>query len=382
MPIVSLARFIARNVWRNKRRTLLTIFSLGFSFLLLTFMASIWRSFYHEAWTRGAALRLVCRHRVSFVAAMPSSYREKIRSVPGVTGVVPMNHFRGLYQDKEEAFGQIGTDPSEFLQVYDDYEIPEEQAKAWQQDPAGAVADRELARRMGWKLGDKIFLSGQRFPTDLELTLRGTVKGSFPARVIYFNWKYVQEAIHYDKAEVFLLRADSPGDVGRIARQVDELFHNSTAPTRTESEHGFDLDLVATLGSVKSFILSISGAVLFTSLLVAANTIAMSIRERTREIAVLRTLGFTSETIMALFVAESVILCLSAWLLATLASFGLIYALTHSAHGVIFAVFVKINVSTVILPLLVSILVGWTSAAIPSRRASRINIVEALRYVG
>jgi putative ABC transport system permease protein len=235
---------------------------------------------------------------------------------------------------------------------------------------------------MGWKLGDKIFLRGQRFPTDIELTLRGTVKGSFPARIIYFNWKYVQEAIHYDKAEVFLLRADSPGNVGRISRQVDELFHNSTASTRTESEHAFDLDMVATLGSVKLFILSICGAVLFTSLLVAANTIAMSIRERTREVAVLKTLGFTSETSTALFVAESVILCLSAWLLAALAAYGLIYALTHTAQGVIFAVFVKISLSTVILPLLVAILVGWASAVFPSRRASRMNIVEALRYVG
>ncbi|MBZ5547745.1 MAG: FtsX-like permease family protein [Acidobacteriia bacterium] len=379
---MTLSRFVVRNLWRNKRRTVLTVLSLGFSFLLLTFMASIWRSFYYESWTRGSALRLVCRHRVSFFAAMPSSYREKIRAVPGVVGVAPMNHFHGLYKDQGEGFGQIGTDPSEFLQVYDDYEIPGEQVKAWQQDPAGAVADRELARTMGWKLGDKIFLRGQRFPTDLELTLRGTVKGSFPAGVIYFNWKYVQEAAHYDKAEVLLLKADSPEHVGRISRQVDELFHNSTAPTRAESEHAFDLDMVATLGNVKAFILSICGAVLFTSLLVAANTIAMSIRERTREVAVLRTLGFAPETIMALFVGESAALCLGAWLLATLAAYGLIYAIAHSAQGVIFAVFVKINLSTVILPLLVAILVGGASAVVPSRRASRMNIVEALRYVG
>ena len=378
---MTLTRFVVRNVWRNKRRTVLTVLSLGFSFLLLTLMASIWRSFYYETWTPGSALRLVCRHRVSFFSAMPSSYREKIRTVPGVLGVVPMNRFVGLYKDKE-AFGQIGTDPSEFLRVYDDYQIPEEQVTAWQQDPAGAVADRELARKMGWKLGDKIFLRSLKFPTDLDLTLRGTVKGSFPVDMIYFNWKYVQEAAHYDKAEIFLLRADSPEHVGHISRQVDELFHNSTAPTRTESEHAFDLDMVATLGNVKAFILSICGAVLFTSLLVAANTIAMSIRERTREVAVLRTLGFAPETIMAMFVGESVTLCLSAWLLATLAAYGLIYAIAHSAQGVMFAVFVKINLPTVILPLLVAILVGWASAVVPSRRASRMNIVDALRYVG
>jgi putative ABC transport system permease protein len=378
---VTLRRFVVRNMWRNKRRSVLTILSLAFSLLLLSLMASIWRSFYYQDWTVGSATRLVCRHRVSFFAAMPGFYREKIRALPGVVKVVPMNQFGGLYKDEQE-FLQIGTDPNEYFEVYNDYGIPEDQLKAWQADPTGALADSELAQRMGWKIGERIVVQGLKFPVNLELTLRGIVKGSFPADVIYFNWKYAQEATGYDKAEVFLVRVDSAKNIGRIALAIDDMFRNSTAPTRTESEHAFDVDMVSTLGNVKLFILSVCAAVLFSSLLVAANTIAMSIRERTREVAVLRTLGFTPQTILAMFMAEAVGLCVTGWLLASLAAYAMVSAIAHTQRGVMFAVFLKASVPAVVLPLLAAVFVGSMSAAFPAYRASRMNIVDALRHVG
>jgi hypothetical protein len=134
---VTLAQFAMRNPWRNKRRSLLTVASLAFSFLLLTFMITIWRSFYIDPWTAKGALRIVCRHRVSFFVPMPSYYREKIRTVPGVAHVVSLNRFDGLYKD-EPSFIQIGTDPHEFLNVYQEYDSPTDQVTAWQQDPTGA----------------------------------------------------------------------------------------------------------------------------------------------------------------------------------------------------------------------------------------------------
>ena len=378
---MTLGTLIVRNVLRNKRRTILTIFSLAFSFLLLILMASIWKSFYYESWTRGSAVRLVCRHRTSFSAAMPSSYREKIRTVQGVVGVAPMIHFGGLYKD-HQAFGQIATDPIEYLQVYDDYDISDDELQAWQRDPAGAVADQKLAQRMGWRVGDKIPIQGLKFPVNLELTLRGTVRGSFPAAILYFDWKYLQEAAHYDNAEVFLIRADSPRNMARISREVDAMFHNSTAPTLTESEHAFDVDMVSTLGNVKAFILSICGAVFFTTLFVCSNAIAMSIRERTREVAVMRTLGFEQDRLLAILVGESVALCLAGWFVAALAAYCLGYAISHSPNAVIFAVFLKIGPVTISLSFLVAILVGTISAVFPAHRASRRNIVQALRFIG
>lgn len=275
-----------RNAWRNKRRSILTILSLAFSFLLLTFMMTIWRSFYIDPWTAKGALRLVCRHRVSFFVPMPMYYREKIRAVPNVANVVPLNRFDGMHKD-QDSFIQIGTDPEEYPHIWE-YDIPADQVAAWQQDIAGAIVDSELARGEGWKLGDHIVIQGVKFPVDLELTIRGIFRSPLPIPVVYFNWKYVETKIRRGKDEVFLISADSIEHVAGIAAAVDDIFRNSPAPTRTEAEQAFDIDAVAMFGNVKAFLLSICLAVLFATVLVSATTVAMSIRERTREVAVLR----------------------------------------------------------------------------------------------
>ena len=160
---VTLPRFVARNILRNKRRSVLTALSLAFSFLLLIFMISIWRSFYVEQWTANGALRLVCRHRVSLFLSLPSYYAEKIRALPGVVSVAGMNSFDGLYRTGQgkENFGQFGTDPRIFVDLYQDIELPPDQAEAWKQDRAGAIASVDLARKLDWKIGDRI-ISGRR----------------------------------------------------------------------------------------------------------------------------------------------------------------------------------------------------------------------------
>jgi len=380
---MTLHLLVARSAWRNKRRSILTVLSLAFPFLLLTLMVTIWRSFYIDQWTANGALRLVCRHRVSFFVPMPSYYREKIRLVPGVVHVVPLDRFDGLYKDEKakHRFTQLGTDPGEFLDVYqEEYEISPEQVAAWQQDAAGAIVDSELAKSLGWKLGDHIVIQGVKFPFDLELSLRGIFKSPTSILVVFFNWNYVETKIRRGKNEVFLLRADSPEHVGRIAAEVDDLFRNSTAPTRTEAEKAFDLDMVATFGNLKAFILSISLAVLFATLLVSATSIAMSIRERTREVAVLRALGFMPGTILALFVGEAMLLCVAGWLLASLAAYGLVHGATHSGGPL--AVFLKIKVLTLAVSLPVAAVVGFLSAVLPAHRVSHMNIVQGLRHIG
>ena len=158
---MTLPHFVVRNILRNKRRSLLTAISLAFAFLLLIFMISIWRSLYVDPWTAKGALRLVCRHRVSLFLAMPSYYQQKIRALPGVANVAPFNVFDGVYRTGQgkENFGQFGTDPRTFLDVYQDLELPPDQIAAWKRDPAGAIASVDLARisagksatRSSWK---------------------------------------------------------------------------------------------------------------------------------------------------------------------------------------------------------------------------------------
>ena len=315
---MTLAGFVAKNALRNKRRALPTILSVGFSILLLTIMMSLWRSFYFDQLSSSSTIRLFIRSpHVFFTYAMPTDYRQKIKAIPGVLAIAPLNLFNGVYKDNkaENAFPQGGTDPNEFLKVYRDYEIPADQAIAWQKDRAGAIVENALAKQHGWKPGDRILIQGKFFPVNLELTIRGIYTPSVPARGIWFNWKYVEEVVPYAKDDMYILLADSPRDVPHIESAVDDMFRNSPSPTRTETEKQLELDFIAMLGNVKAFILSICMAVVFAILLVSANTMAMTIRERTREVALLKTLGFTPRTVLMLLVAESVTLSVAGGLL-------------------------------------------------------------------
>jgi putative ABC transport system permease protein len=380
---MTLVQFATRNVWRNKRRSILTILSLSFSFLLLTLMMTIWRTFYIDPWSMISARHIVCRHRVSLAVRLPSYYRNKIRSIPGVTDVIPLNLFDADYKGATpDDFSKIGTDPNEYLNAYPEYQISPDEVAAWKNDPAGAIAGSELAEKHKWKVGDRLTLQGGQLPVELDLTLRGTFKSPFPVRAIYFNWAYAQRAAHYEKDQLYLIQADIPQNVSRISKAVDAMFHNSPEPTRTEAERAFDVDLISMFGNVKAFILSISLAVLFATLLVSANTIAMSVRERTREIAVMRSLGFAPRLLQILFVGETFTLTACGWLFGTVAAYGLVFALVHSQTAGAFAVLLKISLTTLAVSLPVAAFVAAASAAIPSYRASRINIVQGLRHVG
>ncbi len=383
---MTLTSFVSKNAFRNKRRSILTVLSISFSLLLLTLMMTVWHTFYIDTGSAESAQRLVTRHKVSLTFALPSFYREKIRATPGVSAVVPVSWFGGLYIDEkpEHFFAQFGTDPEEFFKVFTDFKIPADQLAAWQRDRQGVIVDAMLAKKFGWKIGDRIILKGTIYPVNLELNIRGIFSSDPSSQSVYFNTKYVEEAVPFFKgtAGTFSILADSAGDVSKVATTVDDMFHNSPQPTKTESEKAFQLSFVAMLGNVKAFILSICGAVVFTILLVSANTMAMSIRERTREVAVLKTLGFRRETILGLFVGEAVTLALAGGLLGAVAGYGLIYAFGHSSAGGMFFAGVKVSPGTMAIALLVAAFVGFVSAIIPAYNASRINIVEGLRHIG
>src|SRR5215831_3722240 len=316
---MTLARFVSKNVFRNKRRSILTALSIGFSLLLLTLMMTIWRTFYIDQGSAESAQRIIVRNKVSLVFNVPEHYREKIRSLNGVKNVVPQQWFGGTYKDpnKDKQFAQFATDPEEFFEVYRDFHIAPEQLDAWKKDRAGCVVDSELANEHGWKIGDRILLKGTIFPTDLELTVRGIYNAPANTLSLYFNRKYLEEAYTPLKGGVgfYGVLADSAENVPVVAKEIDEAFRNADRATKSESEKAFGLGWIAMLGNVKAFILSICGAVVFATLLVSANTIAMSIRERTREVAVLKTLGFTRNSILGLFVGEAISLAVIGGLL-------------------------------------------------------------------
>jgi putative ABC transport system permease protein len=380
---MTLTTFVRKNAFRNLRRSILTVLSIGFSLLLLTLMMAIWRNFYLQKGTEVSALRLVTRHKVSLAFEMPSYYREKIRAISGVANIVPGNWFGGKYKDDKSNnfFAQFGTDPDEFFQVYKDWTIPADQVAAWQHDRAGAVVDSELAKKFGWKLGQRIIVVGTIFPVNLELNIRGFFTAPAPTSSLYYNQKYVEEAVPYLKGQngFYTILAKTSADVPKIQATVDGMFHSSPQPTKTETEKAFQLGFLAMLGNVKAFILSICGAVVFAILLVSANTMAMSIRERTREVAVLKTLGFTRQTVLSLFVGEAVVLALIGGIAGSLVA--LLLGVVASKMGGI-AGGLKVTLGTMLVAWAAAALMGFFSALVPSYHASRLGIVEGLRHIG
>jgi putative ABC transport system permease protein len=383
---MTITRFVTKSAFRNKRRSILTVLSITFSLLLLTVMMTVWHRFYLDKGDAQSAQRLITRHRVSLTQNMPVYYREKMRTVPGVVAVAPTQWFGGLYKDEkpENFFAQFGTDPAEIFTVMTDFKIPDDQLAAWQHDQAGCVVDNELAKKFGWKIGDRIILKGTIFPVNLELTIRGIFVAPQPSITVYFNQKYVEEAVSWAKGRsgTFNILADSPEDVPKVAAGVDAMFRNSPEPTKTESEKAFQLSFINSLGNVKAFILSICFAVVFATLLVSANTMAMSIRERTREVAVLKTLGFTRQSILRLYIGEAVLVALTGGALGCLLAAGLVIVMANAPGMGFFFLGMKVTIPTFLLAIFVSAMVGLLSAILPAYHAAKLDIVEGLRYIG
>ena len=244
--------------------------------------------------------------------------------------------------------------------------------------------DITLAKKFGWKIGDRITLQANIFPTNLNLTIRGIYHRDPPQNALYFNAKYLEEAVPWFKGQAgwYAAQVDSAENVSRASTQIDDMFRNSPLQTKTESERAFQLGFVASLGNIKAFILGICGAVVFTIMLVSANTMAMSVRSRTREVAVLKTLGFTRQRVLSIFVSESVALAVAGGVLGVLIAIPVIAFLTHSFIGLGIPLDMKVRGTTAGLSLLAALILGLVSGYLPAYNASRMNIVEGLRYIG
>jgi len=382
---MTLSRFATKNAFRNRRRSLITAISIAFSLLLLTLLMSVYRSFYIDQGPPESALRLVTRHKVSLVFSLPSYYREKIRNIPGVVHISPWNWFGGIYKDEkpDNTFAQFGVDPNEIFEVMKDSRVPPDQLEAFKRDRAGAAVNSTLAKKHGWNIGDKVIVKGTIYPINLELNVRAIYDTDNAFDTMLYNTEYLEQAIPRVKGQAgtFYTLVDSPEHTVSVSKAIDEMFANSPQPTKTETEKAFGLSFVAQLGNVKLFILSICGAVVFAILLVSANTMAMSIRERTREVAVLKTLGFRRGTILSIYIGEAVTISLFGGLLGATGATLLMIAASHAPNGTFFRGF-QVNAPTYLVALAVAALVGFLSAVFPSYRASQRNIVDGLRHIG
>jgi len=375
---------IVRNCWRNRRRTVLTVLSVGVSMCLLGILLAIYHAFYFRQADPYEAQRLVTRNRVSLVFSMPEFYREKIRKIPGVREVIISNWYGGVYKDRRDPknmFARFATEPERLFAVYGEYKIPEEQKQAFMKERTACVVGMDLVRKLGFKLGDRVTLQGDIYPGTLELTVRGIFESHRNSEILYFHRKYLEEGLSTGRkgqAGIFTILSESTDAVPRIAKTVDEEFRNATVQTRTETEQAFALSFVSFLGNVKVFLLSICAAVTFTIVLVSANTMAMSVRERVREIGVLRTLGFTPTTVMGIVLGEAAAICLVGGGVGCLLSWAMLNVVRTMPAFIDWST-VGLRPSVIGVCLLVAACIGLLSSFVPAWGASRTPIVQALR---
>lgn len=384
-----MAKFISliwKNAIRNRRRSLLTVASIAASFCMLGVLLAIYVALFLTGDDSPAgARRLVTRNRISLTQIMPISYEAKIRQVPGVETVMAYQWFGGVYKEPKNFFARFACEPESLFKIYPEYRIPEEEKRAFQADRAGTVLGRDLANKFNIKTGDKITLKGDIFPIDLEFNVRGLFDADKNEEVMWFNIDYLWKSLPADRrdfAGTYLILAQSAEDGPAIAQQIDSLFRNAQVQTRTESESAFAASFVNFLGNVKLYLFMISAAITFTILLVCGNTVAMSVRERVREVGIMKTLGFTNGEVLGMILGEATVISLLGGFFGCVVAWLLCRGVAANAGGFANLEGMTLSPWMWVAVIAAAVVMGTAAAIVPALGASRTEIVEAMRYSG
>jgi len=380
-------KLILKNAFRSKLRSTLTITGLTLAIIAFGFLRTV-----VEAWYAGveasSASRLVTRNSISLVFRLPIAYKEKIRQIEGVETVSYGNWFGGIYIDQKNFFANFAVEPKSYLELYPEYIIPEEQKKAFLKDKKGAVAGKKLVERFGWKIGDNITLKGTIYPGNWEFVLKGIYKGrdkTTDESQFFFHWDYLNETLKKaapdmgDLIGFYLIGVNDPRFAVTVSEKIDQTFKNSLAETMTETERSFQLSFIYMTEAILIVIQLVSLIVIIIILAVVANTMAMSVRERLAEFAVLKTIGFGGWRITFLIFGESLIITSIGCILGIILTFPAANAFANEM-GNYFPVFI-ITKETICLDILVSFFIGIIAATLPAIRATRVQIAENLTRV-
>jgi putative ABC transport system permease protein len=378
-----------RNLWRRKLRTFFTLAAALFTFALFGVLVAVYGAFGMGVNVVGAD-RLVVIHKVSLIMPLPVSYQDRIATVPGVTAVTHMNWFGGVYKEPKNFFAQMAVDTPTFFNLYPEYVVPPAQMKAWNADRAGAIAGRDLAERFGWKVGDKIPIlgtiygkkDGTRLWTFNLDGLYDAEKKGVDTTQFFFHYEYLKEAASRgaDLVGWYTIRIADANRAAEISKRVDALFANSFYETKTSTEKAFAQGFANQIGNIGLIVRYVLSAVLFGMLLVIGNTMAQSVRERTNELAVLKTLGYGNGLVLFLVIAESCLLAVCGAALGLLFSWGVLTPLVGTMLKQFLPVFF-IPAWGILLGLAVALTLGLITGLVPGIQAMRLRIVDALRKV-
>jgi len=374
---------VCRNLLRRKVRTTFTLLSIFVAFLLYAFLMTIRTAFSMGVEVAGVD-RLMMMHKVSLIQLLPISYMRDIQSTTGVKLASHSTWFGGTYQDNANQFAVMAVDPEPYLQLYPEFKVPPDQAKAWMADRQGALVGRDVAARYGWKIGDKVPIQG---------TIWRPKQGStwfFNIDAIYdgdktidktnflFRYDYLDENRQgaYGQVGWYIIKIDDPSQAATMAGKLDAQFANSAAETKTSTEKAFLQGFVNQIGDVGAIMVAILVAVLFSILLVSANTMSQAVRERTNELAVLKTLGFSNGLVLVLVLAESLFMALLGGGIAL--ALAWVFISRGSLNNAFLPVFL-LRGRDVLIGVVLCFSLGSLAGALPAAAAMRLRVTDALR---
>jgi putative ABC transport system permease protein len=380
------SRLILANLFRKKARLILTIGSFAVALFLFALLGVV-----NDAFSRGAdvvsANRLITINRTSIINTIPLSYRDEILRIPGVKYITHENWFGGVYQDPKNFFPQYVIDPENQRQVFPELIVPDDQWNAFLKDRQGAIAGAATAKRFGWKIGDRIPIKTTIYGLQdkaFEFNLDGVYHGATPEEdetQFWIQWEYFKESVPdriQGQVGWYTIRIDNPEDAPRIAKAIDNMYLNSPYETKTETESAFAQGFVKQFGNIKLLIMSIGTVVFFTLLLVTGNTMAISVRERTNELGVLKAIGFPDRIVLGFILGESMVIAL-AGCVGLLLALVAIPALSRAMAGLLPPLLV--TAKTLVYGVIAALVVGFASGILPAYGAMRMSVINALRRV-
>jgi putative ABC transport system permease protein len=388
------APLVLKHLRKSWIRTLSTVLAMAVCIFLFCTLQTVVEAV-NFGLHSGNSGRLVTRHYVSLVYNLPLNYKAKVAAIPGVTSTVMNAWFGGIYRDPKNFFANYATEPQAFLQIYPEIMLPEDQEQKWFGDQRGCIIGRKLAERFGWKVGDTFELESSIPPYRISHPFDFVVDGiydtdekKYPAtdlNSMYFNYKYLYEATGRNIGIGWLTESiDDPKHAGAISKAIDAEFENTDTPTKTETEQAFLAGFVAMAGNLALLLNGIGLAVAFTILLVTANTMSIAVRERTQEIAVLKTLGFSSPLVMTLILGEALLVGLMGGLIGIVLSLGILRILPQAPMiGDIVAGFPNFGLSpqTTAIGIGIGLLLGLAAGFLPAMTGYRARIAESLRQI-
>ncbi|MBI3189789.1 MAG: FtsX-like permease family protein [Ignavibacteriales bacterium] len=386
---MKIIKLIIRNVLRHNLRSMLTILGISIAVMFFGVLRPVVDA-WHSGVDASANNRLITRHAVSFIFTLPYSYKEQIARVPGVSGVTFASWFQGVYIDQNQFFARMAVDAETFFDAYPEFLVDKTELENFKKERNACILGEKIAKQYNLKIGDVMPIEGDIYPGKYEFVIKGIYKPrneKTDATQMLFHWTYLDERMKQDQPNRagqigwYVVTIDDPGKSAQASKAIDDMFRNSRAETKSETEAAFQQSFVSMSGAIINAMNFVSFVIVGVILLVLGNTMVMTARERTREYAVLKTLGFSKGRLIGLILGESMAISLLGGLVGVFLTFPIVQGIGANIPSGMFPIF-DVKPMTLVFASLSAFIVGITAALFPIWRVNTMKIVDGLRHIG